>query len=588
MRYHKKISACLLSLAFTVIACVLVFSCASHATLTGGDKDIQPPFILATKPENYTKNFKGKEIKLRFNEYFSLASPIENIIITPSLNENPDYYIKGKSLIIKFKEKLDSNTTYTIILAEAVKDITEGNMLLSDKFVFSTGNAMDSCMLAGVLKDAYTMEPKSKIAIMLYESTNDSAPIIERPVYYTYTDSKGNFEFHHLPKRSFLIFALKDNNFNKQFDLPDEEIAFYDAFPTSYEVPMILVDSVEVIDNEFIDSNKIELFLFMEKDTTLKFLRRTLVKDNYHHFIFSSPIDQFQLLPLQSIGNDAYLWRLNKTKDTVDVYFKDTINEEIDFIVMANDKVFDTVTFNPSAKKQAAFQRKRRDTTDVKRNTFNPTVLHQGEINKRLLITFDYPVKEVDLKQIQLLELLKDKRQIVLKDTNDNDSIVEIDVYDTLSPIIYFEDSLYTNLVVDYQWKYNKNYRLFCNDSVFISYFGTYNDTMDVMFKTKIPKDYGEFRISYQLTISDNHIVQLINEKEEIIKEHTINSDTTIIYEFLDAGKYKIRIIIDSNRNNKWDTGKYLEKQQPEKIIYFSKPIDIKPNWTIEEEFLVE
>ncbi|HON21059.1 MAG TPA: hypothetical protein PLW70_06980, partial [Bacteroidales bacterium] len=277
-----------------------------------------------------------------------------------------------------------------------------------------------------------------------------------------------------------------------------------------------------------------------------------------------------------------------KTKDTVDVYFKDTINEEIDFIVMANDKVFDTVTFNPSAKKQAAFQRKRRDTTDVKRNTFNPTVLHQGEINKRLLITFDYPVKEVDLKQIQLLELLKDKRQIVLKDTNDNDSIVEIDVYDTLSPIIYFEDSLYTNLVVDYQWKYNKNYRLFCNDSVFISYFGTYNDTMDVMFKTKIPKDYGEFRISYQLTISDNHIVQLINEKEEIIKEHTINSDTTIIYEFLDAGKYKIRIIIDSNRNNKWDTGKYLEKQQPEKIIYFSKPIDIKPNWTIEEEFLVE
>lgn len=65
-------------------------------------------------------------------------------------------------MIIKFKEKLDSNTTYTIILAEAVKDITEGNMLLSDKFVFSTGNAMDSCMLAGVLKDAYTMNLRAK------------------------------------------------------------------------------------------------------------------------------------------------------------------------------------------------------------------------------------------------------------------------------------------------------------------------------------------------------------------------------------------------------------------------------------------
>ena len=31
--------------------------------------------------------------------------------------------------------------------------------------------------------------------------------------------------------------------------------------------------------------------------------------------------------------------------------------------------------------------------------------------------------------------------------------------------------------------------------------------------------------------------------------------------------------------------GKIFGKQQPEKIIYFSKPIDIKPNWTIEEEF---
>ena len=310
--------------------------------------------------------------------------------------------------------------------------------------------------------------------------------------------------------------------------------------------------------------------------------------DNYHQFIFSSPIDHFQLLALQPINNDVYLWKLSKTKDTVDVYFTDTINEEIDFVIMANEQPFDTITFVPSAKKQAMLKRTKKDTTNIKLNTFNPTVLYQGEINKHLILIFDYPVKELNLKQIKLLELTKDKKQITLKDTNNNDSIVEVDVYDTLSPIIYFNDSLHSNLTVDYQWEYNKTYRLICNDSAFISYSGTYNDTMDVIFKTKTPKDYGELRIDYQLTISDNHIVQLIDEKGETVKEHLINSDTTITYKLLDAGKYKIRIIIDSNYNNKWDTGKYLEKQQPEKIIYFPKSIDIKPNWTVEEEFLVE
>lgn len=589
MKRHMKTTAYLLLLLFTLSICFLLYSCASHANLTGGEKDTQPPFVLTTKPENYIKNFDEKEIKIRFNEYFSLVSPRENIIITPSLNEMPDYSIRGKSLIIKINEDLKSNATYIITLAEAIKDITEGNILLSEKFVFSTGEYMDSCMLAGVLKDAYTQEPKAKIAVMLYESANDSAPIIERPTYYTYTDNKGNFEFHHLPQTSFLIFALKDNNFNKQFDLPDEEIAFHNELVTSYTIPMTIKDSVEVVDKEFIDSNKIQLFLFTEKDTTLKFLRRTLLKDKYHQFIFSLPAVQFQLLPLKETDKVSYLWRFNKTKDTVDVYFVDTTNREIDFMLMANNRIFDTITFNPAAKKQgAALKRTQKDTVYVKKNTFNPTILNQGEINKQLTMTFEFPIKEIDTKQIKLLELTKAKRQIVLKDTNDNDSIVEIDVYDTLSPLIYVEDSLYCNLIIDYQWKFNKTYRLFCSDSVFMSYIDTHNDTINVEFKTKTPRDYGELHMTYHLTAKHNHIVELITDKGDKIQEHTINSDTVIVYRYLDAGSYKIRIIFDENQNKQWDTGVYLKKQQPEKIIYFQKPIDIKPNWTIEEEFLVK
>ena len=78
---------------------------------------------------------------------------------------------------------------------------------------------------------------------------------------------------------------------------------------------------------------------------------------------------------------------MNKTKDTVDVYFKDTINEEIDFIVMANDKVFDTVTFNPSAKNKLLFNVKEGIQPMLNATLLIP-LFYTKEINKRLLITF--------------------------------------------------------------------------------------------------------------------------------------------------------------------------------------------------------
>ena len=36
-----------------------------------------------------------------------------------------------------------------------------------------------------------------------------------------------------------------------------------------------------------------------------------------------------------------------------------------------------------------------------------------------------------------------------------------------------------------------------------------------------------------------------------------------IVFDLLQPKKYTIRIIIDENKNNKWDTGNFLLKQQP-------------------------
>ena len=56
-------------------------------------------------------------------------------------------------------------------------------------------------------------------------------------------------------------------------------------------------------------------------------------------------------------------------------------------------------------------------------------------------------------------------------------------------------------------------------------------------------------------------------------------------FNMLSAGKYRIRLILDTNGNKKWDTGNYLKKIQPEEVIYFWKEIELRANWDMNETF---
>ncbi len=137
---------------------------------------------------------------------------------------------------------------------------------------------------------------------------------------------------------------------------------------------------------------------------------------------------------------------------------------------------------------------------------------------------------------------------------------MEVDDYDTLMPNYYFLDSLHRKWIIDYEWKYNKNYVFLCQDSVFYSYLETFNDTISVDFKMKTPHDYGEIQMEYQISHPNQYIIQLLTDKGEVVAEQIIQESDTINYPYLQAGKYKIRVIVDVNKNSKWDTGKYSEK----------------------------
>ncbi|HRZ21429.1 MAG TPA: Ig-like domain-containing protein, partial [Bacteroidales bacterium] len=78
-KYGSAIIVQLLQLAVVL----LVWSCANPVAPTGGPKDVTPPEVVASQPENGLKNFRGNQIQLTFSEYVQVKNVNEQVIISP-------------------------------------------------------------------------------------------------------------------------------------------------------------------------------------------------------------------------------------------------------------------------------------------------------------------------------------------------------------------------------------------------------------------------------------------------------------------------------------------------------------------------
>ena len=75
----------------------------------------------------------------------------------------------NKTLTLDLQEDLSPNTTYSLYLNGAVKDLTEGNDTLI-QLVFSTGPFLDSNVVNFQVKDAFTNDIQSEITVGLFDS----------------------------------------------------------------------------------------------------------------------------------------------------------------------------------------------------------------------------------------------------------------------------------------------------------------------------------------------------------------------------------------------------------------------------------
>ncbi len=569
-----------------------LYRCANVLAPTGGPKDVTPPAVIKSTPANHSTDFKGNRFSVTFDEYIKLDKLTQQLLVSPPMAELPDFRIKGKTLILQFKDELKSNTTYSVFFGDAIQDITEGNPLHNYTYVFSTGSSVDSMSMRGQVVDAEDLKPVDDVFVMLYKNNNDtisldSLPLRVKPFYVSKTDKKGNFIFSGLADTSYLIFALQDLNYSMTFDQPAEKIAFLDSLVKPQYRPKPQIDSslFDTITSLPADSIKLmtdslwrradsladakltlyKLYLFQEADTVQRLLKAKLLRENTIQFVFSLPGKN---VTIQSLNfHPDNIWHKNewsKSGDTL-LWFlhlphPDTLN-----LLFINEKdTLDSLALRIIPKQK--FIRRRKKATPIKKKYLSWKSDIRGVIKpgQKVVLTFGQPVARILPDSILLVQ--------------GKDSLYH--------PRFTFTDSLHRHLYFPIKIKDATSYLLYLPDSSVIDWNHFYNKKIRLSIHAKALKEYSDLNVDLQPRKPGNYIFEILNksnEKEKPVAIRYFSGKTVLRFPRLNPGEYQFKIIFDRNGNNRWDPGNYLKKQLPEKVIYFKGVVILRANWEINE-----
>ena len=146
-------------------------------------------------------------------------------------------------------------------------------------------------------------------------------------------------------------------------------------------------------------------------------------------------------------------------------------------------------------------------------------------------------------------------------------------------------DTLHRNTVrVVTPWRENTKYTLKLAKGFAKDTGGVEANPAKFTFLTKQEEDYGKIRIHLPGKYADGgHVLEVLSEKDSIY--HMTVTDTIVNLSRLKPARYTFRIIVDKNKNGKWDTGDLLGKKQPEEVIPYADVLNLKAGWENDIDF---
>lgn len=515
--------------------------CARRGNPTGGPKDEEGPVLVKAEPENMTVNFKAAKIRLYFDEYVKLEKLQEQLIVSPPLKYLPEITPQGgtnKYVEIKIKDTLKENTTYTLNFGQSIVDNNEGNPNSFLTYVFSTGSYIDSLKLQGVVRDAFNKKADEFVSVMLYEidSAYTDSTIFQRPPnYITNTlDSTVIFTINYIKQGRYALFALKDEAKNNIFDQNTDKVGF-------------------VTDTINIPTDSIFLLNMFKEIPNYAMSVPNFAAKNKISFGYYGDISGVRIAPLTVLPDTIRSTLLKEhDKDTLNYWFTPFETDSILFTV-TNERLKVIDTFNVKARK-----------VDLDSLRLQPNLSGSIDFNAAYHIAANIPLTKLDSSKINIMN----------SDSTNVDFRVKL-------------DSLENNVNFDFETEPNQSYYLNLFPGAVTDFFGTENDSINYNLSTKSLADYGNLTLSIEGKVKFPIVVQLTNEKGEIQREIYAEEEQLFEFNTINPGTYLIRVIYDANGNRKWDTGNLLQKLQPERVIYYPGPVEMRANWEKIETFTI-
>ncbi|WP_338759839.1 Ig-like domain-containing domain [Bernardetia sp. ABR2-2B] len=530
-------------------------ACASQSMPTGGAKDITPPKLISTYPNDQSTNFNGDLIILEFDEDITTQRLQEELQISPFIEGNYKSTVKRNRLTLKFDKPFAENTTYTFTFGKGVVDFNEKNVPKNIKLAFSTGDKIDSLLITGTVSSLMRGNKLENAMVGLYaynDAEADSFDITNRrPLYFSLTDSVGRYAIENIKAGKYKVYALvepkdkRDYTYNKNTEL----IGFY-------EEPLQIGTSYSGVD-----------FSVIRYDILPFRLSGARQRAQYFEIKFNKNIADYAI-NYQDEGKEV----------DYDTLFYPVLQEEyINFYnrnMNMEDSISASMSFSDSIGNTI-------DTTltvrfeEVRKPRESPFTFRENPPSNTPII----PTEELNLKFVFTKPVLAMQ-------------------YDSV--VIGFKGDSTGSRTVATDWKFNKNrteisfikeielstkkenaFQLQIRPNTFVSIENdTIRDDKNLQYTQGKPSDYGVIS-GEVLGKYDNFIIEVLDAKGNV--EQTLQNTKEYRFENLSVGKKTMRVLVDTNGNGKWDNGSFEERILPEPVFNLKRELEIKANWEFED-----
>lgn len=525
--------------------CVLLFGCAQIVTPDGGPKDATPPHVVNYSPDSAATNFQGRKIVITFDEYIQLNELNKQLIISPSVKRRPEISIRKKDLVIEFKDSLEPNTTYSISFGKAIRDITESNALDNFRYVFSTGPYIDSLKLSGTIVNAQTLRGEKNVLVMLYRDTKDSVVFKQKPYYYTRTDDGGNFMLTNLAAARYKVFALDDQGEDYLYNSSEERIAYSDS----------LVNLTQ-------DMDSLRLMMFREKSPKQFLAKAEQPGPGRFRLVYNQPVENFDVTFVDQLPASMIAYKeFSPGKDSVNIWFSSVDLDSVTFVTKSGATVLDTI---PMRMQKVTKKPTRAGAQDQRALVFSSNGTGKLSPGYQLTLQASNPIVTIDTAKIVL--------------RMGTDTIRKNIVHETNSRLIRF----------NIPFPEDSSFSLFIPPGAMKDAYGQKNDTIKQSFTVQPARMFGNLSVKLPNLEAGKYLVEIVDDKESVVRDTLINGPATIQFSGMNAGNYRVRLVRDVDGNGKFTPGNYLLKIQPEKVIYYALSVRVRAGWDMDIEWILQ